>query len=185
MRVQLKSFLLVMVSALLLAGAGMVHAASTTITASATVQTATITLTPVTNLNFGTIVSAGASNILIDASGGAANSSVNSGTASITIAGTSGLIDVDSPVSATVNITYSVADTAGPVADQLDDGSGNTMAFTGASIHTYSTGGGTNPGTLALVAGVTSQIHVGGLLQIGAAQTAGTYTGTITVGVNY
>ena len=180
---KLRRLLLTLTAMLWLAGSA--HAASTTISATATIQSATITLSNVNALDFGTIVATGVCGILIDASSGAGVSTVNSGIATITVAGTSGRIDVDSPVSATVNITYAVASTTGSVADTIDDGAGHSMTFTAASIRTYSTGGGTNPGTLAMVAGVTNSIHVGGLLQVASAQTAGTYTGTITVGVNY
>ncbi len=143
----------------------------------------------VTNLDFGSIVAtpAGAT-ILIDASAGAAVSVVNTGAASITVAGTSGLVNVDSPVSATVNITYTVAGLTAPnPVDALNQAAvpANTMTFTGASIHTYSTGGGTNPGTLALTAGTTAALNIGGLLQVGAAQVDGIYSGVITVNVNY
>jgi len=162
----------------------MVHAASVTVNASATIATATITLTKVTDLDFGTIVASGVSNILIDASAGAAVSTVDAGIASITVPGTSGLVNVDSPVDATVNITYEIEDST-TAADKIDDGSGNSIPFTAASMRTYSTGGGTNPGTLALTANTTEPLHIGGLLQIAANQTAAAYSGTITVTVVY
>ena len=180
-----KSHILAIIAAIWFAAAGTVYGASTTVSATATVQTATITLTTVTDLDFGTIVATGGANILIDASAGAAVSTVDSGTATITSAGTSGRVNVDSPVSATVNVAYSIASTTGAVADQIDDGGGNTMAFTAASIGTYSSSTGGNPGTLSVTAGTTAPIYIGGLLQIGVGQTAGTYTGTITVDVTY
>ncbi|MDD9303198.1 MAG: DUF4402 domain-containing protein [Desulfobacter sp.] len=184
MSYRLKPYLFAVIAFLCMTMTGSAIAATTTITANATIQTASLTLTPVTNLNFGTIVVTGGANILIDATGGAAASAVDSGLASITVPGTSGLVQVDSPVDATVNITYTVADSTS-AADKLDDGATHTMDFTAASMHTYSTGGGTNPGTLALTAGTTGDLHIGGLLQIGAAQTPGAYSGTITVNVNY
>ncbi len=186
MKVQFKFYLLTMIAALWLAAAGSVYAASTTINATATVSTATITLTPVNPLNFGTIVSAGAANILVDAftDGSAATSVVDSGTATISVAGSPGEIDVTSPVSATVNVDFAIADSTA-AANQIDDGGGNSMALTATSMYAYSSTGTATPNQLALTAATTSQIYVGGLLQIGATQAAGSYSGTITVTVTY
>jgi spore coat protein U-like protein len=184
MKVEFKFCFLTMITVLCLAASGTVYAASTTISATATVSTATITLTPVQNLDFGTIVAATDSNILIDATGGAAAPSVDSGTATITVAGNAGEISVDSPVTATVDVDYAIEDSVSN-SDQIDDGGGNSMVLTAASMYQNSNTGGSNPGQLSLTAGVTSQLYVGGVLQINAAQAAGTYTGTVTVTVNY
>ncbi len=177
-------YLLLAIVSLWVGMAGIAQAV--TINASATISTATLTINGVTDLDFGTIIVTGISEILIDASAAVAPvvSTVNLGTASITVAGTSGLVQVTSPVDATVDITYSVVDGTS-AADLLDDGGGNTMGFTAANIRAYSTGGGTTPGTLALTANTPADVHVGGLLQIGAGQTPGAYGGVITVNVVY
>ena len=179
-------YLLLAIVSLWVGMAGIAQAV--TINASATISTATLTINAVTDLDFGTIVVTGISEILIDASAAVAPvaSTVNLGTASITVAGTSGLVQVTSPVDATVDITYSVVGDSGGT-DVLDDSAGtpNTMGFTAANMRAYSTGGGTIPGTLALTANTPADVHVGGLLQIGASQTPGTYGGVITVNVVY
>jgi len=180
-----KRYLLITMAALWIGAAGPVFAVTTTIQASATIATATITLNSVNDLDFGSITANGLCTILIDASAATANvvSTVDSGTATITSAGTSGQVTVLSPITTTLNVTYSIASNAGtPVADQLEDGSGNTMACTGANIQTYSTASG---GTLSVTAATSSELYIGGLLAVGAGQVAGTYTGTITVDVTY
>jgi len=186
MNLRHKTFILIGIIGILIGITGMANAApaSDTITATATIQTATITLTPVDDLNFGTIIHAGPATILVEATAATDNGpQVDSGDAIITTGtGQRGQFDVSSPVDATVDVSYAIDDGAGN-SDQIVSGV-NTMVLTAASIGANSTGG-TNPTTLALTASQTTPIYVGGLLQVGAGQAEGTYTGTITVTVDY
>lgn len=167
-----------------LSGAAM--AATQNINATATIATATVTLGMVQHLSFGTITMTPAGGtVTVDATGGAAVSTVSSGAGIITVAGQNGEVSVLSPVDATVNILYSVAGLTNGNPDVLDQAAGAAeMALTSASVHLNSTSG-TNPGTLALTAATPASIYVGGVLQVGASQTTGLYSGVITVTVNY
>lgn len=157
-------------------------AATVNVPATATVTAATLTLTQVTDLNFGNIISTAAvSTITIDATAGAATPAVTSGSASVS-GGTSGLVTVGTNINANVTISFAItgADT-GTTAQAIGiSGAATTMAITNASISTHST-----PSPLAVTVAGPNSIHIGGVLTVGASQAAGTYTGTCVATVIY
>ena len=158
------------------------YAATVNVPATATVTAATLTLTKVTDINFGSIVSSTAvSTVTLNASAGAATPSVTAGTASVS-GGTSGLVTVGTNIDASVTVSFAItgADT-GTTAQAIGiAGAATTMAVTNASITTNST-----PSPLAITVAGPNQIHIGGVLTVGANQTAGTYTGTCVCTVTY
>ncbi|MDA8134415.1 MAG: DUF4402 domain-containing protein [Desulfobacteraceae bacterium] len=159
------------------------YAATVNVPATATVTAATLTLTKVTDINFGSIVSStAASTIRLNASTGAATPSVTAGSASVS-GGTSGLVTVGTNINATVTISYAIesANTT-PIAEAIgvSGTAGTSMAITDASITTNSTA---SPKAIT-VAG-PNQIHIGGELTVGANQAAGTYAGTCVCTVIY
>jgi hypothetical protein len=158
------------------------YAATVNVPATATVTAATLTLTKVTDINFGSIVSSTAvSTVTLDASAGAATPSITAGSASVS-GGTSGLVTVGTNIDASVTISYAItgADT-GTTAEAIGiSGAATTMAITNVSITNNSTA---SPKAIT-VAG-PNQIHIGGELTVGANQAAGTYTGTCVCTVTY
>lgn len=162
----------------MLAMAGVGHAASTTMTATAIVQAATLSLSTVTNMNFGTIIATGVpSQVRIDASAGAATPSVVGGTATVS-GGTSGLVSVTTNINANVTLSYNITGSL-LTADVIENAT-DTMAITDAQVTTYST-----PTNLAVTIAGPNSIHVGGQIAVGANQAAGTYTGNCVVTVTY
>lgn len=156
-----------------------VGAVSDTIDATATIQAGSLTVTGITDLNFGTItLSGGANTVTLDASAGAATPSVTAGTAMVA-GGGSGLVEVVTSVDATVTIAYSIVGGNAGAADTMDIVAGDTIAVSNISANST-----TSPLAIT-VAGSPNDIHVGGELTILAGQAVGTYTGTLTVDVNY
>ncbi len=151
---------------------GSAGAVNSTVTVNAVIQQAALTVTNAT-VNFGTIVTAGVDTVIINAAAGAAVAVPSTpALTTITVAGSSGTITVTSTVpSAIVDITY-------PASIVLSDGVTATMTVD--QISTYST-----PTPLTLDGSGSGTINVGGRLSIGATQTAGTYTNTGTIAVNY
>lgn len=151
-------------------------AVDSTITVNVTISQASLTVSNAT-INFGTIVTAGADTVIIDAAAGPA---VPVPTApaltNITVAGSSGTINVTSTVpNAIVDITY-------PASIVVDDDTNGTATMTVDQISTYST-----PSPLTLDGSGSGTINVGGRLSIGAGQTADSYTnaGPDVIAVNY
>jgi spore coat protein U-like protein len=162
------------VLALAIAGAGSAMAATATATSTSTVITP-IAITNAANLSFGSIA-AGATTGTVTVSpngtravaGGAVAAGGTATAAQFNVTGQAGL-------------TYAI-DFTGTSAT-LTSGA-NNMTFTTVSDVTASaiTTGNAATGTLA---GGAQTIFVGGALSVGANQSAGTYTGTISVAVNY
>lgn len=145
--------------------------ASVTLDATATIEAAALTATQQNSLNFGTIIiSDQESQIRINASAGAGTPAVESGTASVS-GGGSGLIHVTTNLDTNITIVY-------PANATITEGGGDTMTIT--SITANST-----PSPLNVVTGTNNEIHVGGLLTVTVPATAGTYTGTMSITVNY
>nr|WP_319490189.1 DUF4402 domain-containing protein [uncultured Desulfobacter sp.] len=163
---------ILLLAALLVSMPGSAGAVNSTVTVNAVIQQAALTVTNAT-VNFGTIVTAGVDTVIIDASASAAVAvPTTASLTTITVAGSSGTITVTSTVpSAIVDITY-------PASIVLSDG--GTATMTVDQISTYST-----PTPLTLDGSGSGTINVGGRLSIGATQTAGTYTNTGTIAVNY
>ncbi|MBV8503757.1 MAG: DUF4402 domain-containing protein [Paucibacter sp.] len=164
-------------SALLLAAAS-AQAASTTATATATVLTP-MTITKNTDLSFGNIVG-GNGTVTIDTSGARSLA----GNTAPAVSGGTALSAAKFTVGGTASQGYAI--TVTPPAN-LSSG-GNNMAFTAfwealdtATPTPVSSG---TPATFT-PAGATSYILLGGTITVGANQAAGTYTGTITVNVDY
>lgn len=167
---------IVLAAALLISAPGIALAVDSTITVNAIIQQASLTVSNAT-IDFGTIITGGADTVVIDASAGAATPVAT--TASITnvsVAGSSGTINVTSTVpSAIVDITY-------PASIVIDDDSTGLVTMTVDQISTYST-----PTPVTLDGAGSGTIYVGGRLSIDAGQTADTYTnvGPDVIAVNY
>lgn len=82
------------------------------------------------------------------------------------------------------NATYSI-DAATGTDTELDDGNANTMALAITGNLTGAADTNAVPATGTLSAGGAQSIYIGGTLTVGANQVPGTYTGTITVTVDY
>lgn len=155
------------------AAAGSVHAAVATATSTSTVI-APIAITKITDLSFGTFAPGAtpgtvtvSPNSTRAVSGGVVAAGGTSTAAQFNVTGESGM-----------NYSISLGGSA-----TLASGS-DTMAFTSISDLSASanTSGNVTSGTLT--AGAQS-IYVGGVLNVGANQAAGTYTGTVTATVEY
>lgn len=168
---------LVLAAALFFTAAGSVQAADSTVTVDAVIQSATLAVSN-TTVDFGTIITAGADSVVIDASGGAASSvATTPAVTNVTAAGSSGVISVNA------SVPNSVVDIVYPASIVVDDGTGppaNTMTMD--QIATYST-----PTPLTLDGTGAGTINVGGRLTIDATQAAGTYQsdGTDIISVNF
>lgn len=149
-------------------------AASTTAQATANVLTP-IAINKTADLVFGKFIASGAGSVTISTSGARTSTGVTE------VAGIT-------PAAATFDITgqasttYSIS-TAGTSAN-LTSGS-DTMAL---ALVSDLTGGGATSGTVAsgtLSGGGAQTVYVGGVLTVGAAQPAGSYSGTISMAVDY
>nr|NJM04112.1 DUF4402 domain-containing protein [Desulfobacula sp.] len=181
-----KRILAVLIIPAVLMATALGYAATVNVPATATVTAATLTLTKVTDIDFGSIVSStAASTITIGAHTGSATPVVT-GTASVS-GGISGLVTVGTNINATVTISFAITSANTPTQAEAIGIAGTAptaatyMTVTDASIATNSTG----PSLLVSVAPAINNIHIGGVLTVGANQAAGTYTGTCVCTVNY
>jgi|GEM_PF-3496373 len=174
MRKKMLCRLIVLAAALLIFTPGGASAADSTVTVNAIIQQASLAVSN-TTIDFGTIVTGGADTVIIDASAGAATPVPTDATVTnISVAGSSGTINVTSTLpNAIVDITY-------PASIVIDDNTTSAIFMTVDQISTYST-----PTPVTLDGAGTGTIHVGGRLSIDAGQTADTYTSTGTIAVNY
>jgi len=167
--------------------AGIVYAERLDIPASASISAPTLTLSAPTPLDFGGIIrgnSTTASTIRINSSTNvAAVPLLAGGVGGATLDGTggSGSLSVLSNTNATLTITCFEVKGAN---DETNDGlldtfGGETLALTKANVEANT------PGTLAVVAGTPSILHVGGVLTVANTVEAGDYEGTITIDVQY
>ena len=167
---------IVLAAALLMSVPGSAPAADSTITVNAVIQQASLTVSNAT-VDFGTIISAGADTVIIDASSGAAVPVATiAAVTNISVAGSSGTINVTSTVpNAIVDITY-------PASIVIDDNTTGAITMTVDQITTYST-----PTPLTLDGAGSGTINVGGRLSINAGQTADTYANGVAdvIAVNY
>lgn len=167
---------LAIVSAISLAP-GLGFAASSTTTSTATVIEP-IAITTATDLVFGDFAPGGGGSVTVATNGAR--------TASGPILSTAGATPTAAKfdVTGNANSTYSISTSA---AASLSDSAAtpNTMALT---VFSDLTGGGATTGTASsgtLSAGGTESIYLGGELTVGGTQAAGTYTGDVTVTVEY
>jgi len=168
-------------SALVLGGAGFganAYAAAATSTATSTVI-APIAITAPVVLSFGKFAPGAGGSVTISNSGARTRSGVIlSSTSSIQ---TAARFDVTGEGSSTYAITHGGADVlTGPTVDGVVQtmALAKTSDLTGANVTT----GNVSTGTLNSGA---QSVYVGGTLTVGAAQAAGTYTGAVTVTVEY
>jgi spore coat protein U-like protein len=161
--------------ALAICGAGSALAATATATSTSVVITP-IAIANTANLSFGNIAGSGTAGTVTVSPNG--SRSFTGGT--VTAGGTSTAAQFS--VTGQSGLTYSI-NLAGTSAT-LSDGGSNTMAFTPVTDVTASaiTTGTVATGTLT---GGAQTIFVGGSLTVGATQVAGTYSGTISVAVDY
>jgi spore coat protein U-like protein len=153
--------------------AGSAMAASTTATSTSTVV-APIAIAKAADLAFGSFAASAAAGTVTVSPNGAR--SFTGGVAAAGGTPTAAKFNVTGEAGLTYTIT--LGDTA-----QLTSGA-NTIAFTSISDVTASaiTTGNVASGTLT---GGAQSIYVGGVLAVGAAQVAGTYTGSVTATVDY
>jgi hypothetical protein len=176
-RIQRNAFKLALVSvcalgASVLGGAAL---AATTNASATTTIVAPMTITKAFDLAFGKFATSGAGTLTVSTSG---VRTFSGGVTVLTgVTPTAGKFDVTGDSTSTFSVSF-----AGTSAN-LTSGA-NTLAFAPASdLNAGNTTSG-NITTGTLVAGVAS-IYVGGVLTVGAAQPAGTYTGTVTALVDY
>lgn len=149
------------------------YAVDISVNVAATIEAASLAGTADQALDFGTVISSGSSAaVTVDASGGAATPSVTTGTASVS-GGNSGRISVTTTLAANVTIAY-------PSSVTITRTSGGSETMTVNNIAANSTAS-----PLAATVAGPNQIHIGGVLAIGAAQAAASYAGTMTVTINY
>lgn len=150
------------------------HAAEATASGTGTVIQP-ITITKATDLSFGEFAPGAGGTVTVSTSG----ARTSSGAILSTIGSSPSAAKFD--VAGETDATYSI--TISPAAE-LSDGATNTMALATFSDLTAgnATSGNVASGTLT---GGAQSIYVGGTLTVGASQVAGTYTGNITVTVEY
>lgn len=167
---------IMLAAALLISAPGSASAVDSTITVNAVIQQANLAVSNAT-IDFGTIITGGADTVIIDASAGAATPvPTTPSVTNITVAGSSGTINVTSTVpNAIVDITY-------PASIVIDDDTTGIILMTVDQISTYST-----PTPMTLDGAGSGTINVGGRLSINAGQTADSYTNTgpDVIAVNY
>jgi hypothetical protein len=153
------------------------QAAQGTASATGTVITP-IAITKAADLNFGKFAPGAGGSITVSTSGAPTSAGIVRSTA---VTPTAAKFDVTGDNDATYAITYTGTSTT------LSDGQAtpNTMAM---SIHSdlaaaNATSGTVSSGTLSATG--AQSIYVGGTLTVGAAQVAGTYTGSVNVQVEY
>lgn len=168
-------------SAVVLGGTGLVgntFAAEATSTATSTVI-APIAITAPVVLSFGKFAPGAGGSVTISNSGARTGSGVILSSTSSTQ--TAARFDVSGEGSSTYGITHSgVSVLSGPTVATVVQtmALAKTSDLTGANV----TSGNVSSGTLTF--GLQS-IYVGGTLTVGASQAAGTYTGAVTVAVEY
>lgn len=176
-RIQRNALQLALVSACALGALGLGGAAqaATTNASATTTIVAPMTITKNTDLVFGKFATTGAGTLTVSTSGVRTFSGAVTVLSGITPAAARFDVTGDS------TSTYSISFTG--ISANLTSG-GNTMAFvTSSDLNAGNiTSGNVTSGTLS--AG-TGSIYVGGVLTVGAAQAAGTYTGTIVAVVDY
>ena len=167
---------IVLAAALLIFAPGSASAVDSTITVNVVIQQASLAVSNAT-IDFGTIITGGADTVVIDASAGAATPvATNAAITNISVAGSSGTINMTSTVpNAIVDITY-------PASIVIDDDTTSAITMTVDQISTYST-----PTPVTLDGAGSGTIYVGGRLSINASQTADSYTnaGPDVIAVNY
>ena len=156
-------------------------AAGSAIAATATANSTSTIVTPIAiaktaDLSFGSFASGGAAGTVTVSP----NGSRAFGGGAVAAGGT--VTAAQFNVTGQAGLTYSISFAGTPTS--LSDGSSHTMAFSTVSDTTASaiTSGNVTAGTLT---GGAQTIFVGGALTVGANQVAGTYSGTISVAVDY
>ncbi|MCK2149276.1 DUF4402 domain-containing protein [Marinobacter alexandrii] len=152
-------------------------AASATTTSTATVITP-IAITKAADLVFGDFAAGAGGDVTVATNGARTATGAILSTAGATP--TAAKFDV----TGNANSTYSISTSA---AASLSDSATtpNTMALT---VFSDLTGGGATTGAASsgtLSAGGTQSVYLGGTLTVGATQVAGTYTGDVTITVEY
>jgi spore coat protein U-like protein len=162
------------VAVLALAGAADAMAATATASSTSTVITP-IAITKAADLSFGSIAAGGTAGTVTVSPNGTRN--VTGGTVAAGGTITAAQFNVTGQSGQTYSIDFTGTSTT------LTSGS-DTMAFSTISDVSASTitSGNVSAGTLT---GGAQTIYVGGALTVGATQPAGTYSGTISVAVNY
>lgn len=137
-----------------------------------------LTETVTTDMSFGSIdLNPAGDTIVIDASSGAATPA-SPGAVSVVTGGSSGLITVAANTDFTINVVYE----ADGVVALTEPVSGDIVYLN--SIDQYSEGGTVNGG-VSHTAGTDSLISVGGSVQFPTGAEAGTYSGSMTITLNY
>ena len=137
-----------------------------------------LTETVTTDMSFGSIdLNPAGDTIVIDAHSGAATPA-SSGAVSLVTGGTSGLITVAANTDFTINVVYQ----ANGVVALTEPVSGDIVYLN--SIDQYSEGGTINGG-VPHTGGTDSLISVGGSVQFPSGAAAGTYSGSMTITLNY
>lgn len=171
------SISIVLVSMLFFSSSG--FAVDVTVNARAEIQDATLTLTAATSLNFGQIIMTTPGTVRIDASGGALSggtpTAVSPGLSSS--GATSGSFTIESNVTADVSIAYPSPN------PQIKKTPATTTATQIMTITDISTNSSATSATIT--AGTATTVHVGGIITLITSQETGTYSGSMTISVNY
>lgn len=166
-----------------------VQAETVDVPVTATVAQASLTLVKADDLDFGDIVvpaAGGNSTVTLVATGDTTTPEVTAGEANIS-GGGRGVVNVTSPITASVNISYAiVSDTSGGAGT----GAANAIQIVtgenaGATMAVANIAGNSTAGPIELTALVQSQIYIGGELTVPSGQAAGDYSGICTVTVEY
>jgi hypothetical protein len=138
---------------------------------------APIAINKAVDLNFGKFAPGTGGSITISTSGTPTSTGI---VRSTTVTPTAARFDVTGDANATYAITYTGTSTT------LSDGA-TTPSTMGMSIHSSLTANNATTGTVTdgLLTGGAQSIYVGGTLTVGATQVAGTYTGNVSVQVEY
>ncbi|MCW7753903.1 DUF4402 domain-containing protein [Desulfobotulus sp. H1] len=154
-------------------------AVAVTMTAEAEITAAVLAGTEDQSLNFGSIVTTGATSVTIDASGMVVTGGVlpspvlPSAPAGTSVSGGhNGRIDVTTTVGANISIVY-------PTSITITETGGATMTINDIAINSTAS-------PLAATAAGPNKIFVGGVLGVSSGQTPGTYdNAAVTITINY
>lgn len=161
------------------------QAATTSIAIDAEIVAA-ISITQTQGMNFGALTDTGAGGTAVLGTGGTITGTTG-GTSSAGGTIQAGLFTIKGATARNIDVTT-------PASVNLTDGGGATMAVNSFSLLAPAGGGGaSNTGTAAtgaaivasLTAATVTGFAIGGTLVVGAAQAAGTYTGSVTVTALY
>ncbi|MCB1530416.1 MAG: DUF4402 domain-containing protein [Rhodospirillales bacterium] len=172
MRTSVKKVLLGSTTLLALGVAGQPVEAATTGVPIQAIVLAPVQITQTRTLNFGSLTEAGVGTMVVDnLDAGTAGGGVTSIGGTIQAGGYTLKATAAAKVTVTAPANVSITETVGGVAKM--------------TVSSFTFDGAAGPLTHTMVAATDTGLRLGGTLNVGAGQTTGTYTGSVTLTANY